>query len=265
MDLKLKGFSQLVEDMSAILQSSASALVDVSIGSVLRAIFEANASVVLWLQWMILQVLQTTRAATSRGEDLDSWMLDFGLFRLPAVPATGIVTFSRYISDLPVNIPVGTLVKTSDGSVSFSVIEDPTISIWDSLTSCYAIPSGIASVDLPIAATAGGIAGNVQSGTISLIASSLIGVDQVTNANTFANGIDSESDEAFRARFQSFLSSRSRATLIATQCYCQRSSRTYGTYSREYGTRWDKPAWIIHYHPRRWHRKPTGGPFERRF
>src|ERR1700722_20125094 len=111
MNLSLKGFTQLVEDMSAALQSSATTLVDVSIGSVLRAIFEANASVVLWLQWLILRVLQTTRASTSTGTDLDSWMADFGLNRLPAIPATGIVTFSRFAPNLAATIPAGSIVK----------------------------------------------------------------------------------------------------------------------------------------------------------
>src|ERR1700722_5978208 len=124
MNLNLKAFSQLVEDMGAALQSSASNLIDVSVGSVVRAIFEANASVVLWIQWLILQVLQTTRASTSTGSDLDSWMLDFGLSRLPAVPSTGIVTFSRFAPNLAATIPVGSIVKTSDGSLSFSVTAD---------------------------------------------------------------------------------------------------------------------------------------------
>src|ERR1700735_3160295 len=100
MNLSLNGFTQLIEDMSAALQSPATELVDVSVGSVVRAIFEANASVALWIQWLILQVLQTTRASTSAGADLDSWMLDFGLGRLPATPSAGIVTFSRFAPNL---------------------------------------------------------------------------------------------------------------------------------------------------------------------
>jgi uncharacterized phage protein gp47/JayE len=103
-NLNLKGFSQLIEDMSAALQSSATTLVDVSVGSVIRAIFEANASVALWIQWLILQVLQTTRASTSIGSDLDSWMLDFGLGRLPAVPSTGIVNGGQRVIDLAAGI-----------------------------------------------------------------------------------------------------------------------------------------------------------------
>src|SRR5271168_1385912 len=130
MNLNLKGFSQLVEDMGAALQSSASSLIDVSVGSIVRAIFEANASVVLWLQWLVLQVLQTTRASTSNGSDLDSWMADFGLTRLPAIPSTGIVTFSRFVNSLSATIPTGAVVKSTDGSLSFSVTEDQTLSIW---------------------------------------------------------------------------------------------------------------------------------------
>jgi uncharacterized phage protein gp47/JayE len=217
MNLSLKGFTQLIEDMSAALQSSATALVDVSVGSVLRAIFEANASVVLWLQWLILQVLQTTRASTSTGTDLDSWMADFGLSRLPAAPSTGIVTFSRFAPNLAATIPVGSIVKTGDGTLSFSVTEDDTLSIWQLTSSAYVIPSGVSSANLPVVCATSGSIGNVLAGTITVIAASLPGVDQVTNANPFTDGTDAETDQAFRSRFQGHLAGLSRATLGAIQ------------------------------------------------
>jgi uncharacterized phage protein gp47/JayE len=217
MNLNLKGFSQLIEDMGAALQSSASSLIDVSVGSVVRAIFEANASVILWLQWLIVQVLQSTRALTSNGPDLDSWMLDFGLARLPAVPSTGVVTFSRFATNLPAVIPVGTLVKTADGSTSFSVVDDQTISIWQSDLSAYILPVGVAAADVPVICRNGGTVGNVLAGTIIVVAASLPGIDQVNNANPLSNGADAESDQAFRNRFQSYLASRSRATLMAVR------------------------------------------------
>jgi phage-related baseplate assembly protein len=217
MNLSLKSFGQLVEDMGAALQSSATALVDVSVGSVIRAIFEANASVVLWLQWLILQVLQTTRAATSTGSDLDSWMLDYGLTRLLASPASGTVTFSRFANSLAAFIPVGTIVKTSDGSLSFSVTEDSRLSTWQSSPAGYVIPSGVSAVDVPVTCSTGGAPGNVLAGAVSVIATSLPGIDRVTNANAFSNGIDAESDQSFRTRFQNYLASLSRATLSAVK------------------------------------------------
>ena len=217
MKLNLRGFGQLVEDMSAALQSSATALVDVSVGSVVRAIFEANASVVLWLQWLILQVLQMTRASTSVGGDLDTWMLDFGLARLPAVASTGIVTFSRFVPTLAATIPVGSIVKTADGSLSFAVAEDRSISIWESSSSAYVIPSGVAAVDVPVVCTTSGLTGNVLSRAINIIAASLPGVDQVNNSNPLSTGADAETDAAFRNRFQLYLASRSRATFAAVE------------------------------------------------
>ena len=83
--LETKDFDTLVEEQAAIVQGSSSrALLDFSIGSILRAIVEAYAAVAMWLQGLILSVLSLTRAATSSGSDLDSWMADFGLTRLAA-------------------------------------------------------------------------------------------------------------------------------------------------------------------------------------
>ena len=194
MNLSLKGFSQLVRDMSAALQSSSTGLMDVSPGSVLRAVFEANASVALWLQWLILQVLQTTRASTSTGNDLDTWMGDFGVLRLPAKSSTGTITFSRYTPTNPVLISVGSVVKTAEGNLSFSVTADPTLSIWQASSASYLIPAGVMSSDLPVICNVSGSIGNVLAGTISVLASSIPGIDQVTNKNPLSNGIDLESD-----------------------------------------------------------------------
>jgi uncharacterized phage protein gp47/JayE len=142
-------------------------------------------------------------------------MFDFGLSRLPAAPSTGLVTFSRFASNLPANIPLGALVKTSDGSLTFSVAADPSISTWQPLSSTYVMPSGVASIDVPVACNTNGLIGNVLSNTITVIAASLPGVDLVNNTNPLSNGYDAETDDAFRVRFQSYLASRSRATLAA--------------------------------------------------
>lgn len=215
MNLGLKSFSQIVQDMGAILQSSATALVDVSVGSVARALFEANAGIALWMQWLILQVLQTTRAATSTGSDLDSWMADFGLARLSALPSSGLVTFFRFVTNLPASIPPGAIVKTSDGALSFSVVASPSVSIWDPTSSTYILPAGVASASVPVQCTVAGSQGNIVAGAISTIASSLPGLDQVTNSLPFGGGGNAETDELLRSRFVSYLAGLSRATPIA--------------------------------------------------
>src|SRR5579864_4172011 len=124
MNLPTRSFTDIVRDMSAAVTASAGRLIDVSIGSVLRAIIEANAAIVMWVQWLVLLTLQTTRAATSTGADLDSWMADFSLSRLPAVSASGVATFARFAATATAYVASGTIVKTQDGSVSFAVTID---------------------------------------------------------------------------------------------------------------------------------------------
>lgn len=215
MQLSLRTFNTLVQSMAAAVQASATQLLDLTVGSTLRAVLEANASIGLWMQWLILQVLQTTRAATSSGSDLDSWMADFTLTRLPAVPATGIVTFSRFTPMTAALIPAAALVRTADGTQTFVVNTDTTQTAWSPTSNGYVLAAGVASLDVPVIAQTGGSAGNVLAGTVTLLASAIPGIDTVNNANALQNGVDAEADNAFRTRFQNFIASRACATPTA--------------------------------------------------
>ena len=215
MRLSLRTFSALVQSMAAAVQASATQLLDLTVGSTLRAVLEANASIGLWMQWLILQVLRTTRAATSNGADLDSWMADLTLTRLPAVAATGTVTLSRFTPGMSALIPAGALVRTADGTQTFAVAADTSQPSWSAASNGYVVSDGIASFDVPVIARTPGNVGNVQVGTISMLASAIPGIDSVNNASAFQNGLDAESDDAFRSRFRNFIASRSRATPLA--------------------------------------------------
>jgi uncharacterized phage protein gp47/JayE len=214
MQLPVMSFSGLVQQMAAGLQGRAVQLIDLTIGSVLRAILESCASVALWLQWLVLQVLTMTRAATSVGSDLDSWMADFSFTRLPGVAASGLVTFARYTVGLPVTVPVGCTVLTTDGTQSFLVIEDDSNPAWNGAGG-YTLQVQQASVTVPVQCAVVGPGGNVQAGPIGLLASPLAGVDTVSNAAAFVGGASAEPDAQFRARFQLYINSRSLATVTA--------------------------------------------------
>ncbi len=213
--LPLQTFSQLVSTAAAAVQGAAAQLIDLTAGSVLRAILEANAAIALWLQALIVQVLQMTRAATSNGSDLDSWMADFGVARLPAVAAEGRLTFARFSALQSAVVPVGSIAKSADGTQSFAVIADTTEATWSSAAGGYLVPAGTISIDVPVVALVPGSGGNMLAGIVTTLASALPGIDTVTNQVTFAGGLDAESDFALRARFTSFLSSRPQATNIA--------------------------------------------------
>jgi uncharacterized phage protein gp47/JayE len=217
MNLPTRNLTDIVRDMSAAVTASAGRLVDISVGSVLRAIIEANAAIVLWVQWLVLLTLQTTRAATSTGADLDSWMADFSLPRLPAVTSSGITTFGRFSATAIAYVAPGTIVKTQDGSVSFAVTVDPSNPAWQTALNSYSLTPGVMSLDLPIVASTPGQSGNVLSNTITILASPVPGIDTVNNTAPTSGGEDPESDAAFRIRFANFFAARSRATLDAVE------------------------------------------------
>ncbi len=212
MPLSLQNFTAMVEQMAAAVQGAATQVLDLTVGSVLRAILEANASLGLWLQWLIVEVLQTTRLATSSGADCDSFGADFAFVRLPASTAGGVVTFGRFAPVLSAFVPVGTTVMTSDGSQSFTVSADTSNPAYSAGSGGYGLAAGIASIDLPVVAVVAGAAGDVLAGTIGLLTSAIPGIDTVSNAAPMTGGLDAESDAAFKARFGNYLASLSRAT-----------------------------------------------------
>src|SRR3954452_809264 len=119
--LQTFSFTQLLSNFAAAVQGAASALLDFNPGSVLLAIAEAVSGIVLWLQAIVLQLLTMTRASTSVGADLDTWVADYGVTRLPAAASTGQVTFSRFTATQQAVVPVGTMVQTGDGTQNFTV------------------------------------------------------------------------------------------------------------------------------------------------
>ena len=222
--LTLQSFQTLVQNLATAAQKSSASPLNFDEGSTLLALFEADASQALWLQYLIFLVLAVTRLASSSGTDCDSFGADFGFTRLPASLAEGQVTFSRYTNTqaafLPSYItaageinPTGVQVLTSDGTQTFDLVGNPSAPGYvASPTDGYNILPGTSSVTLPVQADVAGSTGNVLAGTISLIVGGIAGVDTVTNANATSGGMDAESDAAFRLRFVNFINSRAEGT-----------------------------------------------------
>jgi uncharacterized phage protein gp47/JayE len=213
--LNIKDFTTLVRDQVTAIQGRAAGLVDFTIGSLLRACAESNASVLQWIQQLIITLLINTRASTCEKEDLDSWMADFGFRRLSANFATGSVTYSRFTPTNSALIPIGSLVGSTDGSQQFSVTVDTANPLYNAMLGGYLIPAGTASATVPVIASTAGAAGNALVGTVTVIVGSISGVDTVTNAGVFANGVDPETDPSFRARFILWVQSLSKGTKAA--------------------------------------------------
>jgi uncharacterized phage protein gp47/JayE len=120
-------------------------------------------------------------AGTTYGSYLDLKVSEYGIVRLEAVKATGVITFSSAINGLV--IPQGTVVYTDD-NIRFLTDNVATIS------------NGTATV--AITAETGGMNGNVPTNTI--INTEMAGAT-CTNATTTSGGADIESDEDLFARY----------------------------------------------------------------
>ncbi len=204
--LPTRSFATIVQTIAAGVQGRASSLINFAIGATLRAVAEGFAGVVLWLQTMILQLLLTTRAATSTGSDLDSFVYDFGVTRLGAQAASGQVTYSRLSASTSTPfIPVGATIKTTDGTQTFAVTADPTNAAYSASLGGYTMPSMTTALTVPVAASVAGSGGNIAANALTTSTTPITGIDLVTNSASFTNGADAESDPALRVRFQAFI------------------------------------------------------------
>lgn len=216
MTISTKSFSTLVSDAVAAVQGQASALLDFSVGGVIRAIIEAVAGVSIWLESLVLQVAALTRASTSNGADLDSFVNDYGLSRGAAVSSVVVVTFARFTPSAQAVIPPGAQVGTLDGTQAFVVTEDDANPAWSTPLGGYVLPASVSSVSgIPVKAVTPGASGNVVANSIGLILTAIPGVDTVTNPGPATGGADQESDAALRIRFQQFILSLASATRAA--------------------------------------------------
>lgn len=224
MALNTQSFTRIVQQQVTAIQSAVTAIGGVLsfvIGSLELARVEAVAAVAMWLQSLIMQLLSVTRLSTSSGNDIDTFIADFGCPpREAAVAATGQVVFSRFTPTSAATIPAGTLtvgstgvsgyaggamVQTADGTQQFQVIPDATQTYWNSAQNAYVIPAGVTSAQVTVQASNAGTQGNVAAGTITTISTAIVGVDTVTNSNPFTNGINQETDAEVQARFQLYV------------------------------------------------------------
>lgn len=243
--LPTQSFQTIVSNTVAGMQGRSSKLINFAIGSTLRAISEGFAGVFLWFQALVLQLLLSIRLSTSTGTDVDTFCADFmpvipgsqtaalpnGSPRLGAEAASGQVTLARFTASpsapfIPAASGVSAAgvitnagpnaagtVRTNDGSQTFVVIADTLYASYSPTLGGYTMPSGVQTLVIPVQAIVPGSAGNVAAGAISRLASSIPGVDTVTNAANFTNGVDQETDAQLKARFAAYILGLSRGDI----------------------------------------------------
>ncbi|HXS23996.1 MAG TPA: baseplate J/gp47 family protein [Gemmatimonadales bacterium] len=231
MTVQTQSGSQILSNFATAVQGAAKALIDFSVGSILRAIGQGVMGIALWLQGLGLQAAALARFATSYGADADSWGAQFKFPRLPPKPSSGSVTLARFTPTNAASAQAamssgtdsngntiwtgGAIVETLDGSVEFMLIPDTTQTAYSATTNTYSAAAGISSITATVVCTQAGSVGNVAEGAIELFAVAIPGFDTVTNGAVFENGADAELDPAYKARFPAYLDSLSDGTPAA--------------------------------------------------
>jgi uncharacterized phage protein gp47/JayE len=216
-NLSTMNFTDIVRGTVTAIQAGSTQLLNLSVGSVLRAIIEAQAGVILWLQGLVAYVLTLTIFNTRIGADADSWGAQFGFDRLSAVASSGDVTFTRFTTTSQSVIPFGVLLQSADGTQSFTVDKDPSNPAYNSAAGGYIIAPTVATLTVGVTAATKGSSGNVLANTITSMGQGIPGVDTVTNADAFTDGLDAEPDVSYYARFVLFIAALSKGTLAAIQ------------------------------------------------
>lgn len=192
-------------------------------GTVARDLFvDAPASQLALLYDELSSVSNQQSFRLVTGSDLDKLAKNFGLSRKQSTPSTGVglLTFSAINSTI--NINKGDIIIANNG---FSYAVATGISVTINASNFYrSVASkfrdqldsvGITdefAVEVTVVATTPGTAGNIGIGALSR--TSIPGVSNVTNINSFRGGTDQENDATFRNRVLSSFSGSSVGTVL---------------------------------------------------
>ncbi|MCS7242863.1 baseplate J/gp47 family protein [Candidatus Caldatribacterium sp.] len=164
---------------------------DFTVGSVIRALFEA---VALELEELYAYVRSEIKRAI-----VESAYSIFGFQKREALPARVDLVFTLDPSHQGFVIPQGFTVSTADG-VQFTTVIDVTID------------PGRRSVTIPAVCTIPGFIGNVPANTITRLVSSSPWVIAVNNPAPALGGVDEESESARQRRFARYIQALGRGT-----------------------------------------------------
>lgn len=185
-------------------------------GDPLLAFWQSVAVQLDFLQAQVELVLALSRAQTSTGADLDSFMAQFNFVRLGATFATGAETFQNpNVSGSPITIPVGAVVQTIGGLLQYAVVADTTNTAFNTTTNSYILAVGQTSITATVQALIAGSGSNVLANALTQFGSSVPAIATIFNPSPITNGVDAESDQAFRQRFILYLATLAKATRAA--------------------------------------------------
>lgn len=194
-------------------------LSDVADSSSVKQVLSAAARQDDEIYYQLILLLQLFSIDTATGDDLDQRAAEIQpatIARIQAQKASGSVVFSRAGTTGTVNVPIGTKVKTATGEVFTTQAVATITPSSPEQVSGHGV--GRDSNSVSVVADVGGASGNVASGTVTKFEGGKpSGVNEVTNLAAFTNGLDRETDDAFRQRIKDFIAGLARCTVQAIE------------------------------------------------
>jgi len=214
MALQVKTFRQILKSMSTWAQLNNPKLTNFRVGSAIRTLFEA---VAIEIEALYFKMRRAFEDAVE-----NSIANSFNFYPQMAVPAAGELTI-EFKSYLPqrVIIPKGfrfSTVPTGGKVVYYETVEE------------ILFEEGTLSAVVPVQCTEAGTIGNVPANSIKLAVTPLPFIANIYNATAFANGMEEESKEEYKKRFNQFIETLARGTLSAIQYGCLKVPGVAGAY-----------------------------------
>lgn len=236
--------SQWFANIRSAIVAFTSRLTRFDAGSASGSIVNAVGSQMVVIQSQAQAIALLTRAATSFGADLTSFVAQFFLnpARLPATFAGGSFSTAPLVcgrnapSSVAVFIPAfpatpwppplavtsspsGVIVQNTptpgSGAVQYGIVADLSNPNYNVTDGGYFIPANESTVEATVKALVAGTGSNLLAGELQTIVTPGQPFDYIQQPDDITNGVDEESDPALRVRFRDYISGLAKGTISA--------------------------------------------------
>lgn len=195
MAFQIKDFASISASMVNWLRATQQKITDFNVGSIGRSLVEAPAVEIDQLyQQMFIGLKESIPVSVYNS---------FNFNLITAVPASGLIRVFITPTTVPTLVPASTTFTPATGGATYSSNADVTIAI------------GASYADVLVTCDTSGTVGNIAAGISFTASPDIPGFTSATNVAAFASGIDTETEDERKSRFNAFVSALNRGTLDA--------------------------------------------------
>ena len=173
-------YNQFLANITAALAGEE--ITNLRVGSTAYAFAQSMAASNISLQQLMVHVANITRLASSYGTDVDTFVADFGLTRLPAVLTSGTVFATRAITGATLIVPVGAVAQTTINQIQLQLVADSNQPNYNVADNAYVYGVNDGTITMTMQAITNPIAHlAISANTLTQIVSGFVGINSITN------------------------------------------------------------------------------------